>query len=234
MTAQRRSISKRVSEVASKRQQVREQLREMIFNGRYRPGTRLIQQELATQLGCSVSVMREVLLELAGVGLLRAEENVGFFVDRLDAAKLVDAWEVREVLEGLAARLCCQRASRQNVAELRELAECSYRLCCSSKESQVQEGVRLDRQLHERIVEIGGNEALQRAKRSFWLPMIAGDAVPQRRRKATYLEHKRLVAAIEQDRSDDAERLMREHLANAQRHILESVQTGKADLKWYV
>jgi DNA-binding GntR family transcriptional regulator len=181
-----------------------------------------------------VSVVREVLFELASVGLLRAEENLGFFVDKLDIGKLVEAWQVRAVLDGLAARLCCRRASRQDIAELLEMVERCYQLCCSDNEEHVQQGIRLDRQLHERIVETAGNESLSRAKRSFWMPMVGGDEMPSARREATHLEHKRIIEAIEQDQPDEAERLMREHICNGQRYILEFVETGIADLKWYL
>ena len=218
----------------SKRQQVRGSVWKMIIDGHYPPGSQLIQQKLAKQLGASVSVIREVLFDLANEGLVRSEENLGFFVGDLTIKSIREAFVVRAVHDGLAARLCCQRASRQDVAELRETIEKAHRLCCSGDDEHVEEGVRVDRRMHDRVIEIAGNEVLLRARRSYWIPVITASSISAGRLEDTYQEHLRVIEAIERNRLEEAERFMREHIGNGLDQVEKLVEAGEADLKWYV
>ena len=206
----------------------------MIVEGRCPPGSRVIQQELAKQLGASVSVVREVLIELANEGLLRSEENLGFFVGEFSLKSVTEAFQVRAVQDGLAARLCCRRASRQDVAELREMIERTHRLLSSDDDEHIEEGVRLDRRMHDRFVEIAGNEALLRARRSYWVPVVTANNIRPGRLEDTHREHLGIIEAIEENRPEEAERLMREHISNGLDQVEELVEAGEADLKWYV
>src|SRR3954464_6195958 len=97
------------------RGRVREDVRRMILNGELKPGTRLTQQHLAKRFGVAQSVVRESLLELQFSGLVHMVDNLGIFVGDMDTATLLQAYEVREMLEGLAARGCCERASRADL-----------------------------------------------------------------------------------------------------------------------
>src|SRR5947208_16532515 len=94
------------------RGRVREDVRRLILTGQLKPGTQLKQQHLAKHFGVAQSVVRESLLELQFTGLVRTVDNLGIFVSDLDGPRLLQAYEVREMLEGLAARLCCERAGR--------------------------------------------------------------------------------------------------------------------------
>src|SRR3954451_6075161 len=100
------------------RHRVREDVRRLILSGELRPGERLTQQQLAKRFGVAQSVVRESLLELQFSGLVETVDNLGIFVSDLDATSLLQAYQVREVLEGLAARQCCERASRADIKEL--------------------------------------------------------------------------------------------------------------------
>src|SRR5689334_16179518 len=83
------------------RQRVREELRRLILAGELRPGERLAQQHLAKRFGVAQSVVRESLLELQFSGLVQMVDNLGIFVGELNADTLIQAYEVREMLEGL-------------------------------------------------------------------------------------------------------------------------------------
>src|SRR5258706_10645788 len=90
------------------RGRVREDVRKLILSGELKPGTRLAQQHLAKRFGVAQSVVRESLLELQASGLVRSVDNLGLFVNDLDATMLLHAYEVRELIEGLAARSACE------------------------------------------------------------------------------------------------------------------------------
>src|SRR6185436_14276699 len=105
------------------RSRVREDIRRCILAGEFKPGERLTQQHLAKKFGVAQSVVRESLLELQASGLVRSVDNLGIFVSDLDTHSLIHASFIREMLEGLAARLCCERASRADIREMYEMVE---------------------------------------------------------------------------------------------------------------
>src|SRR3954451_24139461 len=105
----------------SARGRVREDVRRLILSGELKPGTRLTQQHLAKRFGVAQSVVRESLLELQASGLVRSVDNLGISVSDLDTHSLIHAYYVREMLEGLAPRLCCELASRADVRALYEM-----------------------------------------------------------------------------------------------------------------
>jgi DNA-binding GntR family transcriptional regulator len=218
----------------ARKEAVREQVRQMIFDHRLAAGSRIVQQDLATQLGASVSVLREILVELASVGLVQMEESRGFFVRRMDLAKITETYLVRAVHEGLAARLCCERASREDVRELKRLAEEVYRLGRSPDEADLREACLLDRQIHTRLVEIARCEALSRAWRSCLIPIITGPSSSEGCAERSHGEHMALLGAIEDNRPEDAERLAREHIQRTLEYIQQRSASGKDDLRWYV
>src|SRR5687768_12338185 len=115
------------------RSRVREDVRRLILAGELRRGARLTQQQLAKRFGVAQSVIRESLLELQFSGLVESVDNLGIFVSDLDTDMLLQAYEVREMLEGMAARLCCERASRNDVKQLSEQAERIYALGMADK-----------------------------------------------------------------------------------------------------
>ena len=97
------------------RHRVRDSIQQMILSGERHPGSKLRQQELAEHFGVAQGVVREALLELQGFGLVETIDNRGIYVSQLDRARLLEAFHVREMHEGLAARLCCERVAARAV-----------------------------------------------------------------------------------------------------------------------
>src|SRR5690348_11400313 len=89
------------------RHHVREEIQRRILSGETRAGERLSQQSLARELGVAQGTVRESLFELQWLGLVESVDHLGVFVGDLDVARILQAYQVREFLEGLAARLCC-------------------------------------------------------------------------------------------------------------------------------
>ncbi|QEC46534.1 GntR family transcriptional regulator [Baekduia soli] len=86
-------------------------LRDRIYRGDYPPGTPLRQEGLAEELGVSRTPLREAFRTLAGEGLLQVVPGRGVRVTSLDLPRVRAAYEVREVLEGLAARTAAGRGA---------------------------------------------------------------------------------------------------------------------------
>lgn len=191
------------------RHEVREEIQRRILSGRSKPGERLSQQSLARELGVAQGTVRESLLELQWLGLVETVDHLGVFVDKIDATRICQSYLVREVLEGLAARLACVNASRADITELRRMADEIYRLA----EDNNTETAHLDRAFHLHITELSGNPTLIRLSQTY---RILGMTVRAfRKSDIIHAEHLRIVEAIEHNFEDEAERLARQHVVGA-------------------
>lgn len=211
------------------RGRVREDIRRCILAGEFKPGERLTQQLLAKRFGVAQSVVRESLLELQLSGLVRSVDNLGIFVSELDTARLLDAYCVREMFEGLAARICCERVSRADIRELNDMAERIYQVGASDKARE--RGV-LDRQFHHRMIVISQNSVMAQLTEAYHvLGMVVQALRPNDEIRA---EHLAIVRAIEKNKPDDAERAARMHVSGTRRAIEEQIRQGKFEPRWVV
>jgi DNA-binding GntR family transcriptional regulator len=116
-----RDNSMRVAPVAAPvRSQVVETLRSAITSGRFAPGQRLVEKDLCDLLGVSRPSVREALRELESEGLINTIPNRGPLVTMLTARDAASIYEVRGVLEALAAKLFAEKASPEQIQELSE------------------------------------------------------------------------------------------------------------------
>src|SRR6476660_8253200 len=93
----------------------------MIMAGEIAPGDRSNENQLALRFGVSRGPIREALRSLEAGGLVELKPNRGVFVRSITLAEACDIYEVRAGLFGLAGRLCAQRLSRDEVAEMKRL-----------------------------------------------------------------------------------------------------------------
>lgn len=99
-------------------------LRQMILDGHFAAGQRLVEDRISTELGISRTPLREALHRLAQEGLLEKRTTGGYELRRTNMAELEDAVNVRALLEGHAAALAATRATdAQRVALLGNLKD---------------------------------------------------------------------------------------------------------------
>lgn len=209
------------------RHHVREEIQRRILSGESKAGARLSQQSLARELGVAQGTVRESLIELQWLGLVESVDHLGVFVRDLDIARICEAYQVREMLEGLSARLCCGRAARADIAFLREMANQIFSLARRGKNEEM---AILDRKFHFHMIELSRNSILLRLAETY---KVLGMIVRAfREPKVIHLEHLLLVNAIEENQMEKAEMLAREHVAGARRAIEEQVNKGKFIPKW--
>ncbi len=101
------------------RMRVKTTLRNYIYNEHFKSGDKLTERELCTLTGASRSVLREVLVNLESSGLIERKSFRGFRVARLSVSNVEEIFELRSVLETFAAELFVERASDQEIAELK-------------------------------------------------------------------------------------------------------------------
>lgn len=132
-------------------------LRELILDHKIPPGSRLSVPEIAKLLGVSRTPAREAIAEIVSEGLAVKRANRGAVVVDLTGNDLVEIYLLREVLEGLAARLATLRRTPQQLTVLEEILTAHDR---AVKDSNIQSHFDLDREFHSSILEIAGNERL--------------------------------------------------------------------------
>jgi DNA-binding GntR family transcriptional regulator len=120
-------------------------LRQAILSGQLTGGTRLVQAELAAQLGTSNTPVREAMRALEGEGLIRFDAYRGAVVHAPTRRELTEACELAFELEPLAMRKATERITREELASLRALIARMQEL------TDLAEYVGLNRNLHDQL-----------------------------------------------------------------------------------
>jgi len=208
------------------RHEVRDEIQRRILSGESKAGERLSQQSLARELGVAQGTVRESLLELHWLGLVETVDHMGVFVEGLDGKKICEAYLVREVMEGLAARLACGHASRAGISELRAMADKIFEY--STK--QTGDNAALDLQFHLHITELSRNGTLTRLSQT---TRVLGMTVRAFRDPGlVHAEHIAIIDAIENDQASDAERCARMHVQSAREMIESQIRQGTFVPQW--
>lgn len=105
------------------KEQALEKLREAITLGIFKPGERLVERSLCSDLGISRSVVRECIRHLESERLIAAAPNSGPSVAILDADEVREIYEIRALLEMTAVRSCAKHASDKTVQQLRRYCD---------------------------------------------------------------------------------------------------------------
>ena len=94
----------RLTEKATLRKEIRDYIQQQIASGRFKPGDRIVETQMARELGVSQAPVREAILELAAMGLLEERPYSGSFIRKLTAADIEDIYNTRAFLDEYAAR----------------------------------------------------------------------------------------------------------------------------------
>ena len=195
--------------------QVTEELRNLIISGGMPPGSRLAQEEISRSFGVSRTPLREAFRTLERDGLVEIEKNGAVKVSQFGEDDIADIYEVREVLDGLAARLASQRHDEDGLARLQELAKSIDRFTRPFKATRF---VEAHASFHLTIVELARSRQLTKMQSIFRISthMLAGRLVTNTRRMvASAREHHEILEAITAGDPQRAEHLARAHIKSA-------------------
>jgi len=206
-------------------QQAYQALRSAILSRRLPAGQKLVVRALAEELGLSPTPVKTALSTLAREGLVVHHPHQGYAVPELSGDDVAEIYALREVVEGLAARLAAQGGSPALTRELARLVA-RQRRCLSE---DVETYGDLDLQFHQRLWEASGNQRLLQVATTFESQvrlLISTSALVPGRLDVSVDEHDEIRAAIEREDADDAEARMRAHVRQAgvslRRHVAES------------
>lgn len=189
-----------------------EKLKANIISGKLAPGEKLVQEKLAADLGVSRMPLHRAFQMLESEMLVEAKPRRGFYVRNVSLNTLIEAFECREVLEGLAVRRIAQGDKALEIGE---------KLWNNFKSFEGQESIdedayrKADQVFHNSLMDYADNEVLKRLnsfshflKQSYVFGLV-------REVKETIIEHKDICEAIKRKDAREAERLIREHASKS-------------------
>lgn len=207
-------------------------LRRLILEGHYPPGSRLVEDRLARDLGVSRTPVREALARVAIEGLVQMAPNRGAVVRAFTPADLIESYELRAVLEGHAAYRAAQRIAPDQIAELERAAdalEAALGRQFGSREEEVQFLVEQNQRFHSTIVAASANARLRTI-----LPIIVDVPLQYRsfywysreERAVSNFFHRSILRALREREPDRARGLMEEHIHRGRDVLIESLSEG--------
>lgn len=204
--------------------QVITQLRRWISEGRYAPGDRVAEVQVAEALGVSRMPVRLAFRTLEQEGLLQRAGKRGFFVREFTRDDVLCGLEVRGVLEGLAARRLAEAGMGAPVTVmLRQCLTDGEAIFTGGQlsEAAVAEWSRINSLFHTTIVEAAGSSVIADAiARNNHLPFASSDSIiidnsalekEFKKLQLAHWQHQMVVQALERGEGARAEMLMREH-----------------------
>jgi DNA-binding GntR family transcriptional regulator len=190
----------------------REELRTRILGGEYAPLQRLVEAELCDQLGVGRSTVRSALQDLSRDGLVELQRNKGARVRAITVEEAVEIAEARRALEGFIAARAAERATTDDIDELREIGRRMRGAVDAGDNRRYSE---LNARLHTRIRAVADHATVadllerlrgQMVRHQFLLSLMPGRA------ETSLPEHESIIEAIAQGDGPIAEKAMRAHI----------------------
>lgn len=205
------------------REMVFESLREAILQGRLRPGERLMEIQLAEEMGVSRTPVREAIRKLELEGFVVMVPRKGAYVAGISVKDIVDIFEVRAALEGLAAGLAAERITDEEMDQL----ERSIHKINLSDEHDLKAIVEGDTTFHALIYKSSRNQRLEQIIMNLHEQInrfrITSLSQPGRL-KIALDEHTKIVEAISDRNVEEAHQLATEHIENAEQSLLNALR----------
>jgi DNA-binding GntR family transcriptional regulator len=187
--------------------EVYKRLKAMILANEFKPGEKLKQEQIAELFGVSRMPLHKAFQMLENEMLVENLPRRGFYVTKIDKSKLIDAFECREALEGIAVRRATFSITKEELDYLKSL----FKPFLGKKKIDEKLYVESDHEFHRFILKTSENQILRRME-------IVSNVITQTLRGGlirepgeTLPEHLAIIDAMENGDAFGAERLMREH-----------------------
>lgn len=208
------------------RELVLEAIREAIINGSLQPRERLMETQLADELGVSRTPVREALRKLELEGFIVMLPRKGAYVSDLSLKDIADVFEIRAALEGLAGALAAERITEEELEAMeRMLAEKNEAISLND----IDKLVKVDTKFHEALYTASRNERLgniisnlREQIQRFRLTSLSAPG----RKEESLKEHREILEAIQGRDIQLARQLAREHIENAEHVLIDSLKKG--------
>jgi len=192
---------------------VYDRLKTMILERKLLPGEKIAQEKLAQDLGISRTPLVNALKFLEKEKLVQSIPRRGFFVRLFTKQEMISIFELREVLEGLAARRAALNISDKEVEQLRGFFQ-SFKALSEIKD--IKAYAKEDRRFHNFLLDIGAKEFLKNILESYNViiysyQVISSEGLVQSPDDSIQ-DHLAVIEAVSRRDGESAEKLMRNHL----------------------
>lgn len=208
-------IDLKIRDYKNAREAAFEKIKEAIIKGHFKPGEKLVEQTLAQEMGVSRTPVREAIRRLEAEGFVVSIPRKGVVVSRADKEEIVQLYSIRAELEGLAARWAIENADEDDI---RKLDEAISRMEETAASGDLDGVVQSNALFHDAIAQASKSrilctllKTLQDNIQRFRFQSLHLPGRPE----AALAEHKEIVAAIKEKKTEEADRLLKEHLQNA-------------------
>lgn len=198
-------------------------LTEQIVSGVLEPGARITEEQFAAELGVSRTPVREAMRRLAQDELVELMPRKGIRVKQLSRQDATELYEIRAILEGLAASRAAGKLSERDIKSLETLAsKAEAGLAVDDPEPAFE----FDAQLHRLILERSGNRRLQKMLSnlnnlvSFFRREVGQEF---ERAKQAVEEHEKVLAALKRKDAAAAAEEMRSHVSKALDGVIHNI-----------
>lgn len=199
-------------------------LRQAILKGDLAPGERLMEIQLANQLGVSRTPIREAIRKLELEGLVIMIPRRGAEVAKITEKDLKDVLEVRTSLEELAIGLACERITDEKIERLKESLDQFHKVICGNDLTKIAE---CDVAFHDvifsatenaRLIQIVNN--LREQMYRYRLEYLKDFSTHMR----LYIEHKKIYEAVAARDKKLARQLITEHIYHQELTVIRNIQ----------
>jgi DNA-binding GntR family transcriptional regulator len=201
------------NQLLTKEELVARHVREGIVAGRLVPGQRLLQSQLADQLGFSQTPVREALRGLVTEGWLVRESHVGVSVAAINPDGVDEIYRLRALLEGDLAAEAAARVSAGLLGEIRQLNE-AYRQAVGANDTAATRAANF--QFHAAIWAGAASPAALGFVNALWARVPRPAATEPQRSQRTIAEHERVIAALSSGDPEKARTALADHIRSGQ------------------
>ena len=202
------------------RELVCEHIREAIINGVFAPGERLMEIQMADEMGVSRTPVREAIRKLEMEGFVVMIPRRGTYVSNMSIRDINDVYEIRISLDTLAAGLAAERISDEELVKVGNAIE----------ENDMAKVVEADIEFHDVLYKASRNERLRNIINNLREQITVIRGVSMRypgRLKDTQEEHRRLVESIAARNVEKSQEAARINLENAERTLMIAMSERK-------
>lgn len=215
------------SDRVSLTEQVFEELRKGVVTGELAPGSLHSIIDMAAQLNVSRTPVREAVLKLASIGMVRIERSRGFRILRMSPKDIEEIHSFRIMLEVPSAYRAAGRISAEQLDAIAASLKDMRKACESGNEHSFQEA---DNRFHELILEAAGNERVTQAVHTMRSQLSArGLSTTDRRTLWDILAvHERIFQNLQAKDEQGTADAMRNHLNETAQLLLAQASDGEA------
>lgn len=206
------------------REVVVENIRQAIISGQFPAGMRLMELQLAEEMGVSRTPVREAIRKMELEGLVVMIPRRGAYVANISIKDINEVYEVRTALDVLAAGLAAEKITDEEVAEMHRLIETDRPLVAEKNYPKIIEN---DTAFHDIIYRASGNRRCMTIISNLreQITAIRGRSMPYPGRLEVMLEeHTAIADAIAKHNAKKAQEAVRVHMENAERTLLRVIE----------